>query len=40
VKRRRDRESPSYEMIELLQWRGGEVDYCDPHFPTTKRTAS
>ncbi len=29
-----DRESPSYEIIELLQERGAEVAYCDPHIPT------
>jgi UDP-N-acetyl-D-glucosamine dehydrogenase len=28
-----DRESPSYEIIELLQEAGARVDYCDPHFP-------
>jgi|WetSurMetagenome_2_1015567.scaffolds.fasta_scaffold04914_2 UDP-N-acetyl-D-glucosamine dehydrogenase len=28
-----DRESPSYEIIELLQERGAEVAYCDPHIP-------
>ncbi len=28
-----DRESPSYEIIELLQGRGAEVAYCDPHIP-------
>lgn len=28
-----DRESPSYEIIELLQERGSEVAYCDPHIP-------
>ena len=28
-----DRESPSYEIIELLQDRGAEVAYCDPHIP-------
>jgi UDP-N-acetyl-D-glucosamine dehydrogenase len=27
-----DRESPSYEIIELLQERGAEVAYCDPHI--------
>ena len=27
-----DRESPSYELIELLQARGADVSYCDPHF--------
>ncbi len=28
-----DRESPSYEIIELLEERGAEVAYCDPHIP-------
>jgi UDP-N-acetyl-D-glucosamine dehydrogenase len=28
-----DRESPSYEIIELLQERQAEVAYCDPHIP-------
>ncbi len=27
-----DRESPSYTLIELLQSRGAEVAYCDPHI--------
>ena len=31
-----DRESPSYELIELLQKRGADVSYCDPHFPATR----
>jgi UDP-N-acetyl-D-glucosamine dehydrogenase len=31
-----DRESPSYELIELLQKRGADVCYCDPHFPVTR----
>ena len=31
-----DRESPSYELIELLLERGAEVSYCDPYFPTTR----
>lgn len=31
-----DRESPSYELLELLQARGARVDYCDPHFPATR----
>jgi UDP-N-acetyl-D-glucosamine dehydrogenase len=31
-----DRESPSYEIIELLQERGALVDYCDPHFPAAR----
>jgi UDP-N-acetyl-D-glucosamine dehydrogenase len=29
-----DRESPSYEIIELLQERGAQVAYCDPHIPS------
>src|SRR5512141_439261 len=33
-----DRESPSYELIELLQEAGAKVDYCDPHFPRAKPT--
>ena len=33
-----DRESPSYEILELLGERGARVDYCDPHFPRTHRT--
>ncbi len=33
-----DRESPSYEIIELLQEAGASVDYCDPHFPVAKKT--
>ena len=33
-----DRESPSYEIIELLQEAGSQVDYCDPFFPTTPKT--
>lgn len=33
-----DRESPSYEIIELLQEAGVAVEYCDPHFPELKRT--
>jgi UDP-N-acetyl-D-glucosamine dehydrogenase len=31
-----DRESPSYELIKLLQDRGAVVSYCDPHFPTAR----
>jgi UDP-N-acetyl-D-glucosamine dehydrogenase len=31
-----DRESPSYEIIELLQERGAEVAYCDPYIPVMK----
>jgi UDP-N-acetyl-D-glucosamine dehydrogenase len=33
-----DRESPSYEIIELLQEAGAQVDYCDPYFPVTRKT--
>ncbi|RIX40102.1 MAG: nucleotide sugar dehydrogenase [Rhodocyclales bacterium GT-UBC] len=33
-----DRESPSYEIIELLKERGAIVDYCDPHFPESHPT--
>jgi UDP-N-acetyl-D-glucosamine dehydrogenase len=33
-----DRESPSYEIIELLIERGARVDYCDPFFPKCRRT--
>ncbi len=32
-----DRESPSYEIIELLQESGALVDFCDPHFPKARR---
>jgi UDP-N-acetyl-D-glucosamine dehydrogenase len=32
-----DRESPSYEIIELLRERGAKVDYCDPYFPVARR---
>ncbi|MBL8143717.1 MAG: nucleotide sugar dehydrogenase, partial [Acidobacteria bacterium] len=31
-----DRESPSYEIIELLQEAGARVDYCDPYFPVAR----
>ena len=33
-----DRESPSYEILELLRERGARIDYCDPLFPATHRT--
>ena len=33
-----DRESPSYEIIDLLRERGAEVSYCDPHFPVAPTT--
>lgn len=31
-----DRESPSYEIIELLSDLGAVVSYCDPFFPTAR----
>ncbi|MGH9419862.1 MAG: nucleotide sugar dehydrogenase [Thermoanaerobaculia bacterium] len=31
-----DRESPSFELIELLQERGAEVAYCDPFVPRAR----
>lgn len=31
-----DRESPSYEIIELLQEAGADVSYCDPFFPKAR----
>ena len=31
-----DRESPSYEIIELLREKGAEVSYCDPFFPVAR----
>jgi UDP-N-acetyl-D-glucosamine dehydrogenase len=31
-----DRESPSYEIIELLQEAGADVAYCDPFFPNAR----
>jgi UDP-N-acetyl-D-glucosamine dehydrogenase len=31
-----DRESPSFELIELLQERGAEVAYCDPYIPQAR----
>jgi UDP-N-acetyl-D-glucosamine dehydrogenase len=33
-----DRESPSYEIIELLLKRGADVAYCDPFFPEMPAT--
>ena len=30
-----DRESPSYEILELLAARGARIDYCDPYFAKT-----
>jgi UDP-N-acetyl-D-glucosamine dehydrogenase len=32
-----DRESPSFELIEMLQERGAEVAYCDPYVPTARK---
>ncbi len=32
-----DRESPSYEILELLQSRGALADYCDPFFPVARK---
>src|SRR4051812_15040336 len=32
-----DRESPSFELIELLQERGAIVAYCDPFIPVARR---
>jgi UDP-N-acetyl-D-glucosamine dehydrogenase len=32
-----DRESPSYEILELLREHGARVDYCDPHFPKARK---
>jgi UDP-N-acetyl-D-glucosamine dehydrogenase len=31
-----DRESPSYEILELLEEQGAKVDYCDPFFPKAR----
>lgn len=31
-----DRESPSYEILELLQKRGAVAEYCDPFFPAAR----
>ena len=33
-----DRESPSYEILELLAAAGARVDYCDPYFPAARKT--
>ncbi len=33
-----DRESPSYEILEMLKELGAKVDYCDPHFPVAHHT--
>jgi UDP-N-acetyl-D-glucosamine dehydrogenase len=32
-----DRESPSYEILELLEERGARLAYCDPHFPVARK---
>jgi UDP-N-acetyl-D-glucosamine dehydrogenase len=32
-----DRESPSYELIELVKAGGAWVDYCDPWFPAARK---
>ena len=32
-----DRESPSFEIIELLQERGAVVSYCDPYIPVARK---
>jgi len=32
-----DRESPSYEILELLQEAGAQIDYCDPYFPAARK---
>ena len=32
-----DRESPSFEIIELLQERGARVSYCDPFIPAARK---
>jgi UDP-N-acetyl-D-glucosamine dehydrogenase len=32
-----DRESPSWEIIRLLQEAGARVDYCDPFFPVARK---
>jgi UDP-N-acetyl-D-glucosamine dehydrogenase len=32
-----DRESPTFEIFELLQERGAEIAYCDPHIPVARR---
>ncbi len=33
-----DRESPSYELIDLFLAAGAVVSYCDPHFPQMRPT--
>jgi UDP-N-acetyl-D-glucosamine dehydrogenase len=32
-----DRESPSFEIIELLKDLGADVAYCDPYIPKAKK---
>jgi UDP-N-acetyl-D-glucosamine dehydrogenase len=32
-----DRESPSYEILELLQEGGAEIAYSDPYFPRARK---
>jgi UDP-N-acetyl-D-glucosamine dehydrogenase len=32
-----DRESPSYEILELLRENGALIDYCDPFFPVARK---
>jgi UDP-N-acetyl-D-glucosamine dehydrogenase len=32
-----DRESPSFEVIEMLRERGAQVEYCDPYIPVAKK---
>jgi UDP-N-acetyl-D-glucosamine dehydrogenase len=32
-----DRESPSYEILELLEERGAQIAYCDPLFPVARK---
>jgi len=32
-----DRESPSFELIELLRERGAKVEYCDPYIAQSRR---
>ena len=32
-----DRESPSYEILELLHQAGARIDYCDPFFPAARK---
>jgi UDP-N-acetyl-D-glucosamine dehydrogenase len=33
-----DRESPSFDIIELLQERGAIVSYCDPYIPSARKS--